>query len=88
MLDPVKDLNIGDLEFKELLRKIDVLELELKESPLSKPENKERLEHLYTAFSDKMELINRVKSLKKEIKKKTEIMQLEELKQRKRVLRR
>ncbi|KZF25744.1 putative ATP dependent RNA helicase [Xylona heveae TC161] len=85
VLDPIENMKITDDSFKKLLRKIEVLESRLLANPLH---NSPRLPELYNQYSKKMELGNDVKSLKKQINAALAIMQLDELKCRKRVLRR
>lgn len=85
VLDPVDNMKIEDNSFKELLRKIEVLESRLFSSPLH---NSPRLEDLYHQYDDKVILTDKIKALKKKIQGALAIMQLDELKCRKRVLRR
>ncbi|KAJ3352623.1 ATP-dependent RNA helicase mtr4 [Entophlyctis luteolus] len=84
-LDPVEDMGIRDEKFKKLIRKIETLESRLKASPLhGSPE----LPSLYSAFSAKMSLVQKINLHKKQIKDTEAILQLDELKCRRRVLRR
>lgn len=85
VLDPIENLKITDNSFKELLRKIEIMESRLVANPLH---NSPRLEGLYNQFAEKVTVTNKIKALKKEIQDAHAIMQLEELKCRKRVLRR
>ncbi|KAK9325183.1 rRNA-processing arch domain-containing protein [Lipomyces orientalis] len=85
LLDPVKNMNITDDAFKTLLKKIDTLESKLKESPLS---GSAELDGLYSQFVEKIDLQTDIKALQKRIENAHKIMQLDELKCRKRVLRR
>jgi ATP-dependent RNA helicase DOB1 len=84
-LDPVDQMNIKDNSFKELIRKIEVMESRLVTNPLH---NSPRLEKLYNDYAKKVEVSDKIRSLKKEIQSAHAILQLEELKCRKRVLRR
>ena len=84
-LDPIEDMNIADNSFRELVRKIEVLESRLVANPLH---NSPRLERLWQEYAGKVALGDRVRELKKKINEAHAIMQLEELKCRKRVLRR
>lgn len=85
LLDPVENMNINDESFKRLLRKIEVLEARLLKSELhSSP----RLAELWEQYSEKVDLQNKIKETKKKISNALSIMQLDELKCRKRVLRR
>ncbi|GAQ07878.1 ATP-dependent RNA helicase mtr4 [Aspergillus lentulus] len=84
-LDPIEDMNIKDESFKKLLRKVEVLESRLLSNPLH---NSPRLPELYEQYSEKVELGTKIKETKKKISEAMSIMQLDELKCRKRVLRR
>lgn len=68
-----------------LSQKIEALEAKLKANPLT---NSPQLKELYQLYDEKVQLDNRIKTIRKEIKQATSIMQMEELKCRKRVLRR
>ncbi|KAE8150090.1 rRNA-processing arch domain-containing protein [Aspergillus avenaceus] len=85
VLDPIENMNIKDDGFKKLLRKIEVLESRLLSNPLH---NSPRLPELYEQYSEKMDLGSNIKATKKKISEAMSIMQLDELKCRKRVLRR
>ncbi len=85
VLDPIENMNINDESFKKLLRKIEVLESRLLSNPLH---NSPRLEGLYNQYAEKVILSEKIKALKKQIQQALSIMQLDELKCRKRVLRR
>ncbi|KAF2142553.1 uncharacterized protein K452DRAFT_318154 [Aplosporella prunicola CBS 121167] len=85
ILDPIENMGITDDSFKKLLRKIEVLESRLLSNPLH---NSPRLPDLYNQYAGKVELNNKIKDVKKQISKALSIMQLDELKARKRVLRR
>lgn len=85
VLDPVENMNITDKSFKDLLRKIETMESRLISNPLH---NSPRLESLYTQYSQKIAIIEKIRGIKKSIQDAQAIMQLEELKCRKRVLRR
>ncbi|RUS33914.1 rRNA-processing arch domain-containing protein [Jimgerdemannia flammicorona] len=85
LLDPIENLGIKDEAFKKLVRKIEVLESKLLSNTLHKsPE----LSTLYDAYAKKVDLTNKIKQVRKKIQQAHSIMQLEELKCRKRVLRR
>ncbi|KAG0347735.1 ATP-dependent RNA helicase mtr4 [Podila humilis] len=88
LLDPVANMNITDKEFIAVIDKIKVLEKILKNHPLAISQSPECLEELYTRYSKKVELTTRIKSIKKQIDEANSIAQLDELKCRKRVLRR
>lgn len=85
ILDPVENMGITDDSFKALLRKIEVLESKLLSNPLH---NSPRLVDLYNKFNHKMDTQEKIKATKKKITAAHSIMQLDELKCRKRVLRR
>ncbi|KAF9887865.1 ATP-dependent RNA helicase mtr4 [Aspergillus nanangensis] len=85
VLDPIENMGIKDDSFKKLLRKIEVLESRLLANPLH---NSPRLPELYDQYSEKVELGSQIKTTKKKIAEAMSIMQLDELKCRKRVLRR
>ncbi|KAI9828567.1 MAG: ATP-dependent RNA helicase mtr4 [Sarea resinae] len=85
VLDPIENMGITDDSFKKLLRKIEVLESRLLSNPLH---NSPRLPDLYNQYTSKVELSDKIKAVKKRITVAFSIMQLDELKCRKRVLRR
>jgi len=85
ILDPVENMGIVDNEFKKLLRKIEVLEHKLLNNPLHKSD---RLPVLYDQYAAKVELTNTIKAKRKQIQDALSVLQLDELKNRKRVLRR
>ena len=85
ILDPIENMGITDDSFKKLLRKIEVLESRLLSNPLH---NSPRLPELYDQYAGKMEIGRKIKEKKRAITEALSIMQLDELKSRKRVLRR
>lgn len=85
ILDPIENMQIKDEAFKRLLRKIEVLESRLLSNPLH---NSPRLPELYSQYAHKIALGNKVKNIKKDITSALSVIQLDELKSRKRVLRR
>ncbi|KAK3371866.1 rRNA-processing arch domain-containing protein [Lasiosphaeria ovina] len=85
ILDPIENMGIADESFKKLLRKIEVLESRLVTNPLH---NSPLLPDLWQQYSDKVAIVEKIKEKKKEIAKAHSITQLDELKSRKRVLRR
>lgn len=85
ILDPIDNMGITDDSFKKLLRKIEVLESRLLSNPLH---NSPRLPDLYNQYAAKMDIGRKIKEKKKAITTAMSIMQLDELKSRKRVLRR
>jgi ATP-dependent RNA helicase DOB1 len=88
ILDPVKDMNIKDDTFKNLIKKIETMEKRLAENELVKRDDKELLKQRYEEYALKMAVINELKETRRQLKRATAIMQLDELKCRKRVLRR
>ncbi|KAF9524948.1 antiviral helicase [Crepidotus variabilis] len=85
LLDPIENMGIKDEKFKELVQKIAIMEQKMFSSPLHKDP---RLPELYTLYSKKKESQERIRNLKKRIQATHDVLQLEELKCRKRVLRR
>lgn len=85
VLDPIENMGIQDESFKKLLRKIEVLESRLLSNSLH---NSPRLAELYTQYDVKVSISNTIKKTKKEIQAALAVIQLDELKCRKRVLRR
>lgn len=86
LLDPSTDLKINDEAFSKLTSKIEALEDRLVQNPLSL--QPEELERLYFQYNSKMEILDSINIVKKEVKATQSILQLDELKSRKRVLRR
>ncbi|KAK0442400.1 rRNA-processing arch domain-containing protein [Armillaria borealis] len=85
LLDPLRDMGIKDEKFAILVKKIKVMEDAMFKSPLhSDP----RLPELYSAYAKKMAVREWIRSLKKQIQVSQDALQLDELKSRKRVLRR
>ncbi|KAI1433462.1 rRNA-processing arch domain-containing protein [Xylaria sp. CBS 124048] len=85
ILDPIESMGIKDESFKKLLRKIEVLESRLLSNPLH---GSALLPDLWDQYSEKIKRTEEIKALKKKIGKAHSIAQLDELKSRKRVLRR
>lgn len=85
LLDPVENMNIQDPMFKKLVNKIIILEQQLKEHPLSESEH---LTELYDKYKEKRDVINQIKAAKRKIADAQAIVQLDELKNRKRIMRR
>lgn len=78
-------MGIQDEAFKKLMRKIEVLEHRLLNNPLHESE---RLPELYDQYAAKVEVGQEIKTLRKKISDALSVLQLDELKNRKRVLRR
>ncbi|KAF9809026.1 hypothetical protein IEO21_07624 [Rhodonia placenta] len=85
LLDPITDMGIKDDKFRDLVKKMDVMEGKLHSSPMHKDP---RLPQLYTQYKHKQECQTRIRELKKRIQATNDVLQMEELKNRKRVLRR
>ncbi|KAH7890380.1 rRNA-processing arch domain-containing protein [Phlebopus sp. FC_14] len=85
LLDPVENMGINDEKFLNLVEKIKVMERKTSSNPLHKDP---RLLHLYTLYAQKQEAQAKIRALKKRISATHDVLQLEELKCRKRVLRR
>ncbi|KAH9991975.1 antiviral helicase [Russula compacta] len=84
-LDPIENMDIKDEKFKVLVKKIQTMEQKMFASPLHKDP---RLPELYDLYSRKRAAQDRVRALKKRIQATHDVLQMEELKSRKRVLRR
>ncbi|KIJ60732.1 hypothetical protein HYDPIDRAFT_116767 [Hydnomerulius pinastri MD-312] len=85
MLDPVENMGIKDEKFLNLIKKIDIMEKKMYSNPLHKDP---LLPELYTLYSQKQDAQANIRALKKRISATHDVLQLEELKCRKRVLRR
>ncbi|ESO92619.1 hypothetical protein LOTGIDRAFT_162536 [Lottia gigantea] len=84
-LDPIEDMGIKDKSLKEIIKKIEAFEHRLYSHPLHKDKN---LQYLYDQYDNKNRVNNEIKVIKSELKKKKSLLQMDELKKRKRVLRR
>ncbi|XP_076635759.1 exosome RNA helicase Mtr4 [Colletes latitarsis] len=85
LLNPITDMRIEDETFKDVVKKIEVLEERLYAHPFHKDPN---INTLYEQFLHKDDLANQLKEAKLELKRAKSILQMDELKCRKRVLRR
>ncbi|KAJ3103461.1 ATP-dependent RNA helicase mtr4 [Phlyctochytrium bullatum] len=85
LLDPAEDLGISDPEFQRLMAKIETLEKKLLSIPIT---NSPDLPRIYEQYTEKVENIQKLRAVKKKIKETENILQLEDLKCRRRVLRR
>ncbi|WFC99281.1 RNA helicase [Malassezia yamatoensis] len=85
LLDPVKDMKITDEAFQQLLGKIEILSGRIAQSSIAKDEN---FKELYERYTDKQKQQDKVAALKDKITAAHNVLQLDELKCRKRVLRR
>ena len=85
IVDPVKNMKIEDEDFLKLLKKIEVLEGKLYANPLT---NTLRLKELYEKYTKKVAISADIKQLKNKINEAQAVIQLDDLRRRKRVLRR
>ncbi|KAI9008179.1 rRNA-processing arch domain-containing protein [Gaertneriomyces semiglobifer] len=85
MLDPVADMGIKDESFQKLLKKVAVLEKKLFSNELH---DTEELPQLYELYATKKDLEQKIKDTKKQVTSAENVVQLDELKCRHRVLRR
>lgn len=85
LLDPVANMNIKDEAFVHILSKIETLEKALKANPLYESP---KLDELYNQYSSKQTIVESIKAIKRKIQAAESVMHLDELKKRKRVLRR
>jgi ATP-dependent RNA helicase DOB1 len=84
-LEPVKDMGIKDETFVKLVEKMAILEKRLATLEISRHP---QLDELYAKYVSKTTIGSKIKELKKEIFQAEAVLQLDELKCRKRVLRR
>ncbi|XP_055713535.1 exosome RNA helicase MTR4 [Phlebotomus papatasi] len=85
LLNPVNDMNIKEKEFIGIVEQIDQYEKRLFSHPLHEsPE----LDNLYTQFTQKVQIEADLKAAKSAFKEAKSLLQMDELKNRKRVLRR
>ncbi|KAJ8652675.1 hypothetical protein O0I10_011682 [Lichtheimia ornata] len=85
LVDPIRNMNITDPRFKDLIEKIFTLESKLMTHQLNQNPD---LPYLYDTYARKIGWIQKCKALKRKVGEARSIVQLEELKARKRVLRR
>lgn len=84
-LDPIDDMGIREKGLKEVIKKIEAFEHRLYSHPLHKDP---QLQELYSLYERKAKIAQDIKSIKVGLKKKKSLLQMDELKCRKRVLRR
>lgn len=85
LLDPVANMNIKDEAFVHILSKIETLEKALKANALYESP---KLTDLYNQYSQKQTIIDTIRAIKRKVQAAESVMHLDELKKRKRVLRR
>lgn len=85
LLNPVQDMNIKDKDFLNVLSMLEKFEKRLFAHPLH---NTTELAGIYTKYLEKMELEKELKQAKQSLRQAKSLLQMEDLKHRKRVLRR
>ncbi|KAI0463571.1 ATP-dependent RNA helicase mtr4 [Komagataella kurtzmanii] len=85
LLDPIENMGISDDDFKVLIRKIEVLETKLASNALT---GTDKLAELYNVYSTKVSKQEEIKKIKAKLLETQAVIQLDDLKHRKRVLRR
>ena len=85
LLDPVKDMKIGEPAFKEIVKKIDAFEKRLAEHRLHGNPN---LPRLMSTCGKKDQVIKELEEARTQMKKATSLLQMADLRCMKRVLRR
>ncbi|KAI5144266.1 Exosome Rna Helicase Mtr4 [Manis pentadactyla] len=85
LLDPIDDMGIQDQGLKKVIQKVEAFEHRMYSHPLHNDPN---LETVYTLCEKKAQIALDIKSAKRELKKARTVLQMDELKCRKRVLRR
>ena len=85
LLDPVKDMKIGDKAFKEVMKRISAFEERLSSHPLNQVPN---LSQIMAEYGKKVELMKEAEAAKEQLKKAKSLLQMSDLKCMKRVLRR
>ncbi|KAH1009376.1 hypothetical protein HUJ04_001737 [Dendroctonus ponderosae] len=85
LLNPVKDMKIQDSEFLDVVKKIEIMEKKLYDHPLHKSE---LLDTEYDKYEKKIIVEVQLDEAKRKLLEAKSVLQLDELKYRKRVLRR
>ncbi|GIY08832.1 exosome RNA helicase MTR4 [Caerostris darwini] len=85
LLDPIENMKIKEKGLKDVIKKIEAFTPQLNEHPLH---NDSSVEELLSQYKKKLEIENEIKEVKAELKKARSLLQMDELKCRKRVLRR
>ncbi|ORX48488.1 antiviral helicase [Hesseltinella vesiculosa] len=84
-LDPVENMRISDPAFLNLIERAHLMERQLVQHPLH---NAEDIQPQYALYDEKMKITAKIKACKRKIADARSIVQLDELKARKRVMRR
>ena len=77
LLDPIKDMKIGDKQFKELIQKVGTFEKRLMNHPLN---NKKELPQLLEQYKCKAKVEDELKEARASLRKSKSLLQMEELK--------
>ncbi|KAI6058252.1 Superkiller viralicidic activity 2-like 2 [Aix galericulata] len=85
LLDPIDDMGIKDQGLKKVIQKVEAFEHRMYSHPLHNDPN---LETVYKLCERKAQIAMDIKAAKRELKKARTVLQMDELKCRKRVLRR
>ncbi|XP_055381985.1 exosome RNA helicase MTR4 [Condylostylus longicornis] len=85
ILNPITEMKINQPEFKQIVNNIEGFEKRLYAHPLH---NNKDLNKLYTKYIEKMSIMQKLKAAKEELREARSLLQMDELKHRKRVLRR
>ncbi|XP_015236934.1 PREDICTED: superkiller viralicidic activity 2-like 2 [Cyprinodon variegatus] len=85
LLDPIDDMGIKDPALKKVIQKVEAFEHRMYTHPLHSDPN---LESVYSLCERKAQIATEVRTAKRELKKARTVLQMDELKCRKRVLRR
>ncbi|KAM6304337.1 exosome RNA helicase MTR4 isoform 2-T2 [Podargus strigoides] len=85
LLDPIDDMGIKDQGLKKVIQKVEAFEHRMYSHPLHNDPN---LETVYKLCEKKAQIAMDIKAAKRELKKARTVLQMDELKCRKRVLRR
>lgn len=85
LLDPIKNMNIKDEVFLEICNKLEKFSVRLESHRLH---GDERCEELYALYEKKMEMMKEYQNAEFDLKKAKSVLKMDELKCRKRVLRR
>jgi len=85
LLDPIEDMKISDGHLKDIVKRIEPYQERQRSHPLRK---NPRVNEICKVYEEKLEIETQLKLAREELRKAKSLLQLEELKCRKRVLRR